>query len=212
MSAAQDDLDSAIARAVSSLDTAIIENRLHDDPLRHILVALIVFLKAQRRLYATADQDLATHLEDARQPVQDDQLRRAVMQGIAAHATKAIDALNLRTAFWLVVSGVAFGLVGFGLGGWWQYDRMAAQVDRMAAAVEIQDRKTERIIVDAKELGNVALSAKSAATWTDLVRLNPNVAEELRGCQPLKQPSGSACLLPIWLLPPPPQVQTPATH
>jgi hypothetical protein len=67
-------------------------------------------------------------------------------------------------------------------------------------------------MVEAKELGSVVLSAKSAAIWTELVHMNPNVADAMRNCQVLKQPAGSACLLPIWTLPPPPNLQTPATH
>lgn len=219
MSTGHDDLAIVVDAAVSKLEQAINDNRLQTEPLGLVLTADIATLRAQQRLYAAASQDMAdklerarVYLEDARQPVQDDQLRRAVIQGIAAYATKAIDELSLRTAFWLAVGAVAFALVGFGLGGWWQYDRMAAEVDRMAANVAIQDTKTERIMVEAKELGSVVLSAKSAAIWTELVRMNYDVATAMRNCQFLKQPAGSACLLPIWTLPPPPQLETPATH
>ena len=66
MSAAHAELDTAIERAVSSLDTAIIENRLHDDPIRLVLVGLIQTLRAQRQLHAAANADMARHLEQAR--------------------------------------------------------------------------------------------------------------------------------------------------
>ena len=195
------ELDIAIEHAVSTLDTAIIENRLHDDPLRHIIAGLIAFLKAQRRLYASANHDLAAHLEQARAPVQDEALRRAVVQGIGAHATSVAKSVSFGVASGLAGLGLALGLVGFVGGAWWQSDQMAAQVDR-----------ANRMVVEAKELGSVVLSAKSAAIWTELVRMNPDVADEMRACQPLKQPAGSACSLPVWTLPPPPKMETPATH
>ena len=86
MSSGREEVDAVIERAVFALDAAVIENRLHDDPLRLVLVGLIMFLKAQRRLYAAADQDLAAHLEQARQPVQDRDLERAVTRGVGAYA------------------------------------------------------------------------------------------------------------------------------
>jgi hypothetical protein len=212
MSAAHAELDTAIERAVSSLDTAIIENRLHDDPIRLVLVGLIQTLRAQRQLHAAANADMARHLdqarvalEEARQPVQDKDLERAVTRGVGTYAMNLVTSIRLGTTAGLAAVGLVLGLIGFGLGGWWQYDRMATEV-------ETQNHKTERIMVEAKELGSVVLSAKSAAIWTELVHLNPNVTDAMRSCQFVKQPAGSACLLPIWTLPPPPQLQTPATH
>jgi hypothetical protein len=162
MSAVQDDLDGAIARAVSSLDAAIIENRLHDDPLRLVLVGLIQTLRAQRQLHAAANADMARHLEqarvaleEARQPVQDKELARAVTRGVGNYAMNLVSSIRFGTAAGVAGIGLLLGLIGFGLGGWWQYDRMATEV-------EVQNRKTERILVEAKELGSVVLTAKSA--------------------------------------------------
>ena len=219
MSSSRDELDAVIERAVSALDVAIIENRLHDDPLRLVLVGLIQTLRALQRLYVAANEDMAGHLkqarvylEDARRPVQDKELERAVIRGVGAYAINMISSIRSGTAAGLAAAGLVLGLIGFGLGGWWQYDRMAAEVDRMTAEVEIMNRKTDRIMVEAKDLGSVVLSAKSAAIWTELVQMNPNVADAMRECRPLKQVAGSACSLPIWTLPPPPKVETPATH
>jgi hypothetical protein len=219
MSTGREELDAAIERAVSALDVAIIENRLHDDPLRLVLVGLIQTLRAQQRLHAAANQDMAGHLEqarvyleNARQPVRDEELRRAVVQGVGAYAFDMLTSLRVSTAAGLAAVGLVLGLIGFGLGGWWQHDRMAAQVDRMAADVETQDKLNDRIMVEAKELGSVVLSARSAAMWMELVQRNPNVAEAYRDCQPIKQAAGSACSLPVWTVPPSPKMATPATH
>jgi hypothetical protein len=220
MSTSREELDAAIERAISALDVAIIENRLYDDPLRLVLVGLIQTLRAQQRLHAAASQDMAGHLEkarvyleDARQPVRDEELQRAVTRGVGAHAINMVASIRLGTVAGLAAAGLVLGLIGFGLGGWWQYDRMAAQVDRMAADVETQDKLNDRIMVEAKELGSVVLSARSAAMWTELVQRNPNVAEAFRDCQPMKVTAGSACSLPVWTMPPPPpKMATPATH
>jgi hypothetical protein len=83
----------------------------------------------------------------------------------------------------------------------------------MAADVKTQDKLNDRIMVEAKELGSVVLSARSAAMWTELVQRNPNVAEAFHDCQPMKVTAGSACSLPVWTMPPPPpKMATPATH
>ena len=193
MSAAHAELDTAIERAVSSLDTAIIENRLHDDPIRLVLVGLIQTLRAQRQLHAAANADMARHLEqarvaleEARQPVQDKDLERAVTRGVGTYAMNLVTSIRFGAVAGLAGVGLVLGLIGFGLGGWWQYDRMATEV-------ETQDHKTERIMVEAKELGSVVLSAKSAAIWTELVHLNPNVTDAMRQL-PIPQATGRECL------------------
>jgi hypothetical protein len=201
MSTGREEVDAALNRAVSAIDQAIIDNRLQGESLGDIFVAQKAFLTAQWAMYVAADQDLATHLEQARQPVEDEALRRAVIQGIWAHATSIVKAIGLGTASGLAAVGLILGLIGFGLGAWWQHDRMAAQV-----------AMADQLMVEAHELGNVVLSARSAAIWAELVARNPNVAEEFRDCQPLKQPAGSACLLPVWTMLPPPKTAAPATH
>jgi hypothetical protein len=195
------ELDTAIDAALVHLDRAATEAALHDDPLQAPFSALASFLRAQRQLYAAADQDLAAHLEQARQPVRDEELQKAVVRGIATHAWDAVRTINLRTASWLTAGAISVMLLGFAGGAWWQHDRLAAQV---AAA--------DQLIVTAHELGGVVLSARSAAIWAELVQRNPNVAEEFRDCQPLKQSAGSACALPVWTMLPPPKTETPATH
>src|SRR5690242_8275802 len=95
---ALNELDTAIKRAVSALDTAIIENRLSDDPLRLVLVGLIQTLKAQRQLYAAADRDLSAHLEQARRPVEDEALRRAVVMGVGTYAWHTVRTIRVGIA------------------------------------------------------------------------------------------------------------------
>jgi hypothetical protein len=219
MSGIQDELDHVVDDAVSKLEQAINDNRLQAEPLGLVLKADIATLRAQQRLYVAASQDMADkleqarlHLERTRQPVQDAALRQAVMSGVRDYAIGIAQGINFGAVIGVAALALVFGFFGFISGTWWEQSRMVAEVDRMKTEVAIQDNKTERIMVEAKELGGVVLSAKSAAIWTDLVRMNHDVASAMRACQPLKQLAGSACLLPIWTLPPPPQLETPATH
>jgi hypothetical protein len=208
MSTGREEVDTALNRAVSAIDQAIIDNRLQGESLGEVMIAQKAFLTAQWAMYVTADQDMADHLEqarvyleDARQPVRDEEMQRAVSRGIAAHAWSAVKAINLRTASWLAVGAMAFALVGFSLGGWWQHDRMAAQV---ASATDT--------VIAAHDGFGTGLKAIDAAVWLDIIRMNGNIQEALRECQPLKERSGSACYVPLWTMPPEPQLETPGTH
>jgi hypothetical protein len=74
MVAGMTDLDASIDAALVHLDRAATEAALHDDPLQMPFTALASFLRAQRQLYADGAASLAQHLEQARQPVRDEEL------------------------------------------------------------------------------------------------------------------------------------------
>ena len=208
MSSSREELDAAIERAISALDVAIIENRLYDDPLRLVLVGLIQTLRAQQRLHAAASQDMAGHLEkarvyleDARQPVRDEELQRAVTRGVGAHAINLMETIRLGTAAAIAGVVVVFSLIGFGGGVWWQADRMRSEVET-----------AYNTVVAVNDGFGTGLKAIDAAIWLDLIRMNGNIRDSLHQCQPLKEPSGSACYVPLWTLLPAPKTETPATH
>jgi hypothetical protein len=208
MSTGREDVDTALNRAVSAIDQAIIDNHLQGESLGEIMIAQKAFLTAQWAIYVTADQDMAGHLEqarvyleEARQPVRDEEMQRAVSRGIAAHAWSAVKAINLRTASWLAVGAMAFALVGFSLGGWWQHDRMAAQAET-----------AYNTIVAVNDGFGTGLKAIDASIWLDLIRMNPTIRDSLHQCEPMKQPAGSACTVPLWTMLPPPKTAAPGTH
>jgi hypothetical protein len=196
------ELDTSVDAALVHLDQAAAEAGLHDDPLQLPFTALASFLRAQRQLYADAGVSLAQHIEIAKQPVQDEALRRAVIQGISAHARAAVAAINLRTGAWLAAGLLSAVLVGCGAGAWWQSDRSAAEV---ASATNT--------VIAAHDGFGTGLKALDAAVWLDLIRMNPHITEAIHTCRPLPQADGgSACAVPLWLMLPPPKTATPGTH
>lgn len=196
------ELATTLDAALSRLDRAAREASVHEDPLELPFTALAAFLRAQRQLYAEADVSLARHIETARQPVRDDELRRAVTNGISAYAMDAVWAINWRSALYLALGGLAMAGLGFAGGAWWQQNISSAQ---LSAA--------QSVIVEAHDGFPAGLKAREAAIWQELIRMNPAVEDALHACRSLPQTrGGSACALPVWTLLPPPPMATPATH
>jgi hypothetical protein len=188
--------------ALAQLDRAAAEASVHDDPLQLPFTALAAFLRAQRQLYADAGVSLARHIETARQPVRDDELRHAVITGIGAYANEAVDAINWRSMLWLMVAGLVLIGLGFVGGAWWQHDMASAEITA-----------ARNTVVQAHDGFPAGLRAQDVAAWQNLIRMNPRVEEAMRSCQSLPQSKGgSACALPVWTLPPPPPSETPATR
>lgn len=195
-------LTTTLEAALSQLDRAAKEASVHEDPLELPFTALAAFLRAQRQLYADADVSLARHIETAKQPVRDDELRRAVITGISAHATQAVQAINWRSALYLALGGLVMAGLGFAGGARWQYGISSA---KLTAA--------QNVIVAAHDGFPAGLRAQDLALWQDLIRMNPKLSDSLRNCEPLPQAKGgSACALPVWTLWPPPPLATPGTH
>jgi hypothetical protein len=196
------ELGTTLDVALAQLDRAATEASVHEDPLELPFTALAAFLRAQRQLYAEADAALAQHLETAKQPVRDDELRRAVTSGIRAHAAMAVRAINWQSALYLALGGLVMAVLGFAGGAWWQHGISSAE---LTAA--------QNVVVAAHDGFPAGLRAQDLALWQELIRMNPNVSEALRSCESLPQAKGgSACALPVWTLRPPPLLATPATH
>jgi hypothetical protein len=106
------DVEADIELALSELDRSVLEAKIHDDPLRLPLSALASFLRAQRGLYADSVVSMQRSIEAARQPVRDEDMRLAVVQGIAIHARGVAKAINIGAA----LIGVAMLLIAFGAG------------------------------------------------------------------------------------------------
>jgi hypothetical protein len=195
-------LSATLQIALSQLDQAAREAALHEDPLERPFAALAAFLHAQHELYADADVALARHIETAKQPVRNEELRQAVLAGISAHARDAVRAVNWQTTFWLALSGLALAGLGFIAGAWWQSDSDTGQLTT-----------AQNVIVEAHAGFPAGMRAQDVALWQEVIRINPRVEDALHDCRPLKlDRGGSACALPIWTLLPPPVTQTPATH
>ena len=196
-----DEVAATVDAALAQLDRAAAEAAVHDDPLQLPFTALAAFLRAQRQLYADADVSLARHIETARQPVRDDELRRAVIKGIGGYASQTVDAINWRSTLWLTLGGLVLAGVGFVAGAWWQHDIASTE---LAAA--------QSVIVKAHDGFPGGMRAEDVALWQDLIRMNPNAEAVLRSCRPVPQPKGSACALTVWTMLPPPPSETPATR
>jgi hypothetical protein len=202
MAAGMTELDTAIDAALVHLDRAATEAALHDDPLQAPFTALASFLRAQRQLYVDGAVSLAAHLEQARQPVRDEELQRAVVRGIAQHAWDVVKAINLRTGSWLAAGAMGVMLLGFSAGAWWQHAQSAAEI---ASATDT--------VIAAHDGFGTGLKALDAAVWLEIIRMNPRITDAIHTCRPLPQSDGgSACALPVWTMLPPPKTETPATH
>jgi hypothetical protein len=202
MTTGWEEVDAAIKLAADAIDQAIIDNRLQGESLGDVLVTLKVFLKAQWSIYTAAERDLSAHLERARQPVQNETLRRGVADGIRDYAIGIVQSINLGAAIGVAALGLCLGLAGFGLGAWWESDRMAAKV---ADATDT--------VIAAHDGFGTGLKALDATVWLDLIRMNPHITEAIHTCRLLPQADGgSACAVPLWLMLPPPKTATPATH
>jgi hypothetical protein len=99
------------------------------DPTAPMLRALSQTIAAMHRTLVDSTLTIAKQIEDSRQPISEDALWRAVVQGVSAHARDITRGLNLRTA--LGAAGTVLVLmiasaVGGAVGGWWFFEEQNA--------------------------------------------------------------------------------------
>jgi hypothetical protein len=134
------DVEADIETALTELDRSVLEARIHDDPLRLPLSALASFLRAQRGLYVDSVVTMQRSIEAARQPVRDDDLRRAVVQGISSHASSAVRTMGWRNVLIGAAILVAVLAVGAG-GGYWFRGAVPVLVGVRAGAEKCDDQR-----------------------------------------------------------------------
>ncbi len=174
--APSDDLDAGIEAALSELNISITEAKHHNDPLWMPLSALSAFLRVMRRLYADFAVSMRKSIEEAKQPVRDEDMRRAVVQGISAHAGAMVKSLS-----WSIRLAAVGILLLVGGGSFW-----LGQSTEAAKYVQVPE-----------QLG-VTLTGPDAAQWLDLIR-NNNIRGAMAQCTVRIQASRKACDLPLWL-------------
>ena len=184
MSAAQATED-PVEAALILLDQAAMEARLHDDPIRVHMLAIAAGIRAQRILnqeHADLYQESAVlfgrHVEQAKQPVQDHQLKSAVVQGISGHAGALLRAIRLQNVLIAATVLVVTILTSFVGGYWWSRGQY---IDLPVA------------------FGN-AMTGPNATQWLDLIQRN-DIAKAKRWCGP--QQGGEACSFAFWTRLPP---------
>ena len=117
--AALAEMGQVVADARAEINRLVQLGELQDDPIRHPIEALSVHLDALYKVTLAGSQTLAKQIQtsDAFKPsVQDDVLRRAVTQGVAAHAGRLVRTLNYRTMLMLAGMLVAGVLAGISIG------------------------------------------------------------------------------------------------
>jgi hypothetical protein len=117
--AALTDMTRVVADAQAEIARLVQLGELQNDPIRHPIQALSVHLGALHKITQASSQMLAHQLQasprpiDSRnQPLCEDELRRAVIQGVSGYADKAVQALNWRSA--LIGTGVVVGALLIG--------------------------------------------------------------------------------------------------
>jgi hypothetical protein len=176
------DVEADIELALTELDRSVLEARIHDDPLRLPLSALASFLRAQRGLYADSIVTMQRSIETARQPVRDDHLRRAVVQGISSHASGAVRTMGWRNVLLAASILVASIVAGAGGGYWFGYRLGLTETAPLAG-----------------------LAPAEASAWSQLMHNNSavNAIDVCENGKVAKTPDGRrACALPMWLDPP----------
>jgi hypothetical protein len=114
--APQDDLTVVADAAKAELDRAVQLAGLQRDPLRHSFYALGVHLDAMHRI-------AAGHIEAARRPINDDDLRRLTQNaanGAWRMTAEMIDAHNWRTVLLGVTIAIVTIVGAFGIGYWYR--------------------------------------------------------------------------------------------
>jgi hypothetical protein len=139
LAASRGAVEADIELALSELDRSVLEARIHDDPLRLPLSALASFLRAQRGLYADSVVSMQRSIEAARQPVRDEDMRLAVVQGISSHAVNAVRTMGWRNVLIGAAILVASIVAGVG-GGYWLRGAVPVLVGVHAGAEKCDDR------------------------------------------------------------------------
>jgi hypothetical protein len=130
------ELEATIEAALSELEMSVAETKYHSDPLRFPLLALAAFLRAIRVLYADSIMSMRQQIEAAKQPVNDDQLRRAVIQGISGHAGATVRALEWRNV--VIGAGLLAGALLVGAAGGYWYGVSSARVASVSGCAPAQ--------------------------------------------------------------------------
>ncbi len=151
------------------------------------------------RAEAAADrvEAAARQIDASRMPMQNEQLRLAVIQGMRNHAAEAIKAANWRNV--LIGVGMLVVTTSIGWAGGYFYNAATAEA-QVAAARE------QTIIVG--DTIKTALSGPAAQTWGWLIQTNGNyILTAQNNCVDTKD-GGRACNYVLWERPPtPPPVQ-----
>jgi hypothetical protein len=171
-----------VADARAEITRLMQVGELQNDPIRHPIQALSVHLDALYKVTRASSQMLAEQIQASAQqipagpPVRDEDLRRALRQGIATHATGAERALSVRAG--LLLAAV---LAGVGAGYWFGQNAEARRFVQIPAAL------------------GVALTGPDAAQWLNLMRLN-DIGKVERICG--AQAGGVTCAISFWVTPP----------
>jgi hypothetical protein len=125
--------------------------------------------------------EFLAEMERLRQPVQDRQLRNAVITGVQECTTDIIRHNTLRTA--AIAAGVAVVWSAALIGGTWWY----CHSDLTASVAGIEQQ----------------LTGPEAAGWLTILQ-NNHLAVAKHGATCWTQDQHTACSLPLWMDPPPP--------
>jgi hypothetical protein len=139
------DMARVVADAQAEIARLVQLGELQNDPIRHPIQALSVHLDALYKVTQAGSQVLARQLQasprpvDPRnQPLGKDELRRAVIQGVASYAGEAVRALNWRSG--LVGTGVVLAaLLGGAVAGYAVHDSRQLVAGVSAGQTECQD-------------------------------------------------------------------------
>jgi hypothetical protein len=130
------DFASRVEAAQKAMAEAVTKAGLQPDPFRFPLESLAMTVG----LFS----ELIQHLEAARQPVRDEELRKAVTRGVADCATETVRALNVRNAVLgagLLMAALLIGAVG----GYLFHGSAPVVVGVSAGAEQCQDQNGGRL-------------------------------------------------------------------
>lgn len=184
--AALAEMRQVIADAQAEISRLVQLGELQNDPLRHPIQALSVHLDALYKVTRAGSQALAKQLQVAAEritpaepAVRDEELRQAVVEGIAASGmAHKLSARNAAVGAGLLLAAV---LAGGRAGYWFGQSTEAARLVQVPPAL------------------GVALTGSDAAQWMNLIRLN-DIGKAERVCA--DQAGGVACAITLWVKPP----------
>lgn len=125
------DFAARVQAAQQALADGIAKAGLQHDPYRHPLEALAMMVG----LFP----ELIRHLEATRQPVRDEDLRKAVMRGVAAYAGETVRMLNVRNTLTGIALGIGLLLAG-SVGGYLFHGAVPMLAGVRAGAEQCQDK------------------------------------------------------------------------
>ena len=180
------ELGVVVADAQAEIKRLMQLGELQNDPIRHPIQALSVHLDALYNVTRAGSLLVAKQLA-ASAPgadpaaVRDEDLRRAVVQGIAAYSREAGPTLSLRSVVVGAVLLLVALLAGARAGYWFGQSAEAARFVQVPAGL------------------GVAMTGPDAAQWVDLMRLN-DIGKAERVCG--SRSGGVACTISLWVKPP----------